>query len=238
MPESRPDGSTATTTAAATSAPGIAQRRAKRSSTAQVRTIGAAESGASAAKRTGARQTLRSTPASIALASGPGIAAISRPSGRHRPVSASSAPRDDEGADRGGPAALHGAGGDEQRGARRRPRDRDRDPLAQREPDDQHAHPDRQRQQAGGGLGAGGADGGQPRDHDRERAAPGHDRGDDPRDDEMRTRLGSGCSRGAAAAAPSGNAASGAAPSGSVGRRAQDGVEQAREARVEVLAAQ
>src|SRR3954451_1020619 len=92
MPDVRPDGSSATTTIAATSAPGTAQRRATRRSTAQVMTIGAACAGASAAKRTGSRQTVSSTPASIALAIGPGIVAISRPSRDQRPGSASSAP--------------------------------------------------------------------------------------------------------------------------------------------------
>src|SRR5215208_6853453 len=91
-PASRPDGSAATTPPAASSAPGTAQRRDRRSNAAQTSTIGAAASGESAAKRTGARQTLSSTPASIALARGAGIAAIRRPSGCHRPAAARSTP--------------------------------------------------------------------------------------------------------------------------------------------------
>src|SRR5580698_2915828 len=55
--------------------------------------IGAARRGASAIALIGARQSENKTPASMALASGEGIAAIARPNGRIRPAATISAPQ-------------------------------------------------------------------------------------------------------------------------------------------------
>src|SRR3954469_14905159 len=55
-------------------------------------TTGSAIIGTSATALTGATQKLSSTPASIALASGAGIASTARPSGFHQPATTTSAP--------------------------------------------------------------------------------------------------------------------------------------------------
>ena len=49
--------------------------------------------GCSATARTGARQSVNRIPASMALASGAGIAATARPSGFHKPATVSSTPQ-------------------------------------------------------------------------------------------------------------------------------------------------
>ena len=49
--------------------------------------------GVSPTARTGARQRPSNTPASMALASGPGMAATQRPKGFHRPAATSSRPQ-------------------------------------------------------------------------------------------------------------------------------------------------
>ena len=71
---------TARVTSATTNAPGTAHRGNQRRSTSQVRTAGATRTGCSASPRTGARHRSSSTPASIAVATGAGIRAISVPS--------------------------------------------------------------------------------------------------------------------------------------------------------------
>src|SRR5882757_6781140 len=63
-----------------------------RATTAEATTMARPSAGSSATARTGARQSPSSTPASIALASGGGMAATARPSGFHSPATTISAP--------------------------------------------------------------------------------------------------------------------------------------------------
>ena len=82
-------------------------------------------------------------PASIALAIGFGIAATSRPSGDHRPVSMMSTPTAMNAPTAAGKPPGDRAGGREQREARRGPCDRDRHAQspAQCDRDDAHGMP-------------------------------------------------------------------------------------------------
>ena len=77
--------------AATASAPGTAQGRANRISSTQTSDHGRVLRRVDEAS-TGARQTGRRTPASIALASAAGIASTQRPSVRHRPATTISTP--------------------------------------------------------------------------------------------------------------------------------------------------
>ena len=71
---------------------GDAQLGANRMSTSHTTMMGSTASGASTTPRTGARQSSTSTPASIACASGAGIAATAFARPGHSPVSTTSAP--------------------------------------------------------------------------------------------------------------------------------------------------
>src|SRR6478735_7501460 len=84
---------TAMTTRAAPSAPMTAHRRATATRTSHVTMTGAIAAGDATTARNGAPQSVSSTPASMALASGLGIASTSRSSGRTRPHSASNSPQ-------------------------------------------------------------------------------------------------------------------------------------------------
>ena len=78
--------------AAAAKAPGTASRGAKRVSSSQVPTIGAVKPGYATSERAGDRHTGKSTPANSALASGAGIAVMSRSKRRETPASTVSPP--------------------------------------------------------------------------------------------------------------------------------------------------
>ena len=91
-PERSPGPSIATAIAAVTIAPGAAHGREMRVSAAQTTITGRASHGMSTTARTGPTQMGSRMPASIALASAAGIAAIARPSARQRPLSTMSTP--------------------------------------------------------------------------------------------------------------------------------------------------
>ncbi len=78
--------------AAVTKAAGTAQRAAKRCSASHTTSTGITTAGLVRSAPTGARHSGISTPASMACAISTGIAAISRPSRSHHPVSTTSAP--------------------------------------------------------------------------------------------------------------------------------------------------
>ena len=81
-----------TPTATATAA-GTASSRLIRATTAQASTMASPATGCSAPARTGARHSTNRMPASMAFASGAGIAATARPSGFHSPAAVSSTPQ-------------------------------------------------------------------------------------------------------------------------------------------------
>ena len=173
-------------TAATASAPGTAQRRATRISSAHIAITGSAWAGSSTAAETGARQTGSRTPASIALASAAGIASTQRPSVRQSPASDDQRARDGEGAERRGIAAGYLPARDEQRGARRRPGDRERLAVADAEPDGDDGHREAERRQPGRRFGVARADRAQAGEHQRERAREADERGEDARDHGLR----------------------------------------------------
>ena len=80
------DRSVAQMTMVTRSAAGTANSRFSFHTNAQAAMIGRASAGSSATARTGARQKVNRTPASMALARGAGIASTQRPSGFHRPA--------------------------------------------------------------------------------------------------------------------------------------------------------
>lgn len=80
------------TTSATASAPGTAQRGARRLSSSQATMTGAIAAGLATTAVNGAMHSVSSTPASIALANAGGIFPTSSPSGRMSPQAASSRP--------------------------------------------------------------------------------------------------------------------------------------------------
>ena len=82
----------ATSATSTTSATGTAATRLTRPTAHHVSSSGAASASSSPSARTGARQSVRRIPASIALASDAGIDSISRPSGRTAPAAIRSSP--------------------------------------------------------------------------------------------------------------------------------------------------
>ncbi len=138
-----------------------------------------APTGASMSARIGARQRPNRTPASIALASGPGIAATSRPNGLKRPAATISRPTAEKGADRRGKTSSRGPGRRQQRSAGRRPGGRNRHARCEAEANAGDPHRDRQRHQTRRGLSVARADRGQPLEDDCKRRSESDEGGDD-----------------------------------------------------------